>query len=506
MLLRKHLNNARVADVFALPDERVLNIRFENFNELGNRVLLVLSLELMGKHSNMIFYDDIQQNILGVAHAVNERMSQFRELTAGLPYAAPPHPEGKLPLSALTRQEVAKRLEPEKFADWPQILNQKIEGVGLLLAEDIAAQSPDALACARLLDDLYRGENLKPALSTDTKRFSLAPPPPPENWIAAASVLEMTRDYFTQQLVTQRLNTIRQSLKNALSARQKKLNKQLQELKPVSEADIHALQHCGDLILTAHTSGLLPAKPHSGIAEVPDFDNSQPPKKLDVDPALDWPGNAQLYYRRAKKARARQAAYETQREQFEHQQDYLSQLQSMILNADTLPDLLALSDELVAEGLLKSTAVLGGDAKDKKFAGLSSFVSTDGFTIHVGKTGTANANIVGKIAKPDDLWLHIQDMPGSHVLIKTDKKSIPNQTLLEAATLAVYYSSARDSKNVPVLYTQARHVRKIPESYPGHVTYKQEQAVFITADPALIASLQPLKPNHAQREEESHPV
>lgn len=95
MLLRKHLQGASLQAVRTLPGERVLDLVFENYNELGNKVRLVLSLELMGKHSNMIFYDEVQESILAVAHGVSESMSSHRELAAGLPYAPPPRPAGK---------------------------------------------------------------------------------------------------------------------------------------------------------------------------------------------------------------------------------------------------------------------------------------------------------------------------------------------------------------------------------------------------------------------------
>ena len=212
------LRNAKILSVTAHENERVIDFRFENFNELGNRVILVLSLELMGKHSNMFFYDDIQQVILGVAHSVSEQMSQHRELTAGLPYAPPPKPAGKIPLSSLTRQEFVARLAVVSKDQWPDVLNQWLTGWGKLILSDAVSQADSAESLYTLLSRLKEGENLKPSLSQDGKRFSLLQPD--DGWQALDAVSETVRRYFMNQLVEKRLGSFRQRLSSAITAQQ----------------------------------------------------------------------------------------------------------------------------------------------------------------------------------------------------------------------------------------------------------------------------------------------
>jgi predicted ribosome quality control (RQC) complex YloA/Tae2 family protein len=96
---------------------------------------------------------------------------------------------------------------------------------------------------------------------------------------------------------------------------------------------------------------------------------------------------------------------------------------------------------------------------------------------------------VGKLSRPNDIWLHVHLMPGSHVLIKAAEQEINSVTLEEAAMLSAYYSVARQSVNVPVIYTQSRYVKKIPQSYPGHVNYREEKTIFITPDVSILEKL-----------------
>ena len=355
-----------------------------------------------------------------------------------------------------------------------------------------------------MLNSLEKGRGLQPVLSANGERYSLLAKP---EWRLCDSVLAMTRQYYLAQLNEKRLGRFRQRLSAAVATHQKKLKKQLEELKPVTEEDIEYLQHCGDLILTAHANGMLPSKPESGRSSIPHLATSKE-NYLEIDPHLSWPQNAQIYYKRAKKARAKQKTCDAMRQQVTSKARYYEELQSMIIQADSLEDLTTLEEELIAEGLAKPTVSMKGSGKreKQKMAGIATFISSAEQNIYVGKTGQGNAQLVSRIAKPDDWWLHIQEMPGSHVLVKVKhaaKGPLDPQTLLEAANLAVYYSSARASKNVPVIYTQAKHVRKIPDSWPGHVTYKQEQAVFITVDIGLIEHLSESSQAQGESEQDS---
>jgi predicted ribosome quality control (RQC) complex YloA/Tae2 family protein len=491
MLLRKHLNGANLVTIRTLPAERVLDLVFENFNELGNRVRLVLSIELMGKHSNMMLYDEVQGLILAVAHGVSEQMSSHRELAPGLPYAPPPRPAGKRMLSELTTDDFLtlwqQKPKEESAIAW---LNRHLAGFGQRMLEDVLNRYPAPRDAYQALVGLENGEHLRPAIHIGQDRFTLTPPEADSGWKAYASVNALVSDYFLGHLRDVRLKRKRQQLTQLLTQQEKKLQRRERELIPVAESEIEALQNTGDRLLAGLSTGELPAAGPANQGKVTlTYYETGEPWEIEIDPSCGWVENAQIYYRQAKKAKARRDAWQQMSAQLAAEQDYLRELRQMIAQAESMKELDALEAELAAAGFgrQKESGEVSGKKREPEITGVMNLRSSEGLEILVGKSGQGNEAIVGKLSRPEDLWLHVHQMPGSHVLVRCGRgEAVPDQTLLEAATLAVYYSSARDSLNVPVIYTQAKFVRKIPGSYPGHVNYRQEQTVFITPDRSLL--------------------
>lgn len=495
MLLRKHLNGASLQAVRTLPGERVLDLIFENFNELGNRVRLVLSLELMGKHSNMIFYDEVQGTILAVAHGVSEIMSSHRELAAGLPYAPPPKPAGKRLLSQITGEEFVELWQQKPPSDtMSHFLNANLAGFGQKMLEDVLTQTQEPKAVYQQLNRLESGEELHPALSKDGQRFTLAEPAQAEQWQPFDNVNGMVSGYFIGHLRDTRMKRRAQQLTLLLEQQEKKLKRREKELVPISDSEIEALQATGDRLLAAFSAREVPESVPAGKGSitVTRYEDGEP-WVIEIDPTCNWIENAQIYYRRAKKAKARKDAYQQMADSINAEKSYLSDLNVLVSQAETLAELDTIETDMAEAGYAKKSGKASSTGSGKKKAddlrGVMSLRSSDGLEILLGKSGQGNDAIVGKLSRSDDVWLHVHLMPGSHVLVRSSKEEIPDQTLLEAATLAAYYSSARNSLNVPVIYTQSKHVRKIPQSYPGHVNYKQEKTVFITPDPKLLESL-----------------
>jgi predicted ribosome quality control (RQC) complex YloA/Tae2 family protein len=548
MLLRKHLNGANLTAVRTLPGERVLDLVFENFNELGNRVRLVLSLELMGKHSNMIFYDDVQGVILAVAHGVSESMSSYRELAAGLSYAPPPRPAGKQLLSEMTRQEFSAlwaQKPPEETG--AVYLNRHLAGLGQRIVEAAIAETgatTQAEAIYHVLTQLETGQSARPVISRDGETFALLPlreegessrlsAAQPDLWKPCETVNALVEAYFIGHLRESRMRRRQEQLGAILEQQLKKLHRREKELSPVAEGEIETLQATGDRILAAYSAGEVPREgpPRGGEAHQADHGRvslthyeTGEPWLIDIDPSVDWVENAQIYYRRAKKAKARQETYSQMVDRLHEERDYLESLKQLTANADTLAELDAIESDMgeaafgkagefgktggfgpkagesAAKGKIRTSKGARknegrkaekktGSPQAKAFAGVMALRSSDGLEILLGKSAQGNDSIVGKLSRSDDIWLHVHQMPGSHVLVRAGKEAVPDQTLLEAATLAAHYSSARHSVNIPVIYTQSKFVRKIPQSYPGHVNYRQEKTVFITPDNVLLARL-----------------
>lgn len=516
MLLRKHLMGAVVLNICSLPGERVIHWVFENFNELGNKVRFILALELMGKQSNMILVDDVQGIMLGAAHLVTADMSRYREVASGLPYVPPPKPAEKTPFSQVPVQEFLNGLESHWKQGKPAVtawLTRRLWGMNDRLSGEITVQCNTPAEIYRLMTALEGGENLHPAISADWKRYTLSPPIPRQegifspgvemtsgsaNWIPQDDVVPMVRCYALHHLRENRLGTLRQSLLSAVQTPFHKLEQRIQELSQHEEEDIDLFQRAGDAVFTAISMGERPGETRVGSHTAMIYDwVTENMLALQVDPVLTWRENALRFYQKAKKARNRKNLYEQQIRQIQERMTYLLELRQLVSQAETLADLLTLREDLAQAGLCKS-ASLRPDKKEKEgaaMAGIYQTRSSDGFPVWVGKSSQGNALLVGKWAKGEDIWLHVHQMPGSHVLIKTGKQPCSDQALLDAANLAVYYSAARDGNHVPVLYTEAKYVRKIPDSYPGHVTYKQEKTVFITVQEDLIDRLlHPVQP------------
>lgn len=527
MGLRKHLNGASFLTARTLPGERALDLVFENYNELGQRVRLVLSLELMGKHSNMILYDEAHGHMLAVAHGVSESMSRHRELAAGLPYAPPPFPSGKRVLSTLSEAEFTALWRRRPVGEPPATyLNRTLAGWGQgILKESLRiVLGPEAEAGAavfehdgnRLYHTLLRleaGEALTPVVSANGERFMLLVPGVSsdlEGWRSCESVNALVADYFTRHLRAMRLRRRREQLLMLLDRRWERLQRREQELRPAGEDDaeeIALLQATGDRLLAAYGAGEVPREGPGGLREVrlTRYDSGEP-WMIAIDPAVGWVENAQMYYRCAKKAKARQALQRNMAEPLRDALTFIENLRQLAVQADTLVELEAIAADLEGSGLAlpgegrsreeqerppkrngcpspARRGVGGRREEDALPAGVVQFRSSDGLELLLGKSAQGNDAIVGRLSRADDVWLHVHQMPGSHVLIRAGKAPVPAQTLEEAARLAAYYSAARHSVNVPVIYTSIRYVRKIPHSYPGHVTYREEKTVFVTPAP-----------------------
>lgn len=486
MVLRKHLTGARIQRIQTLPNERVLNITMENYNELGQQVYLTLAIELMGKQSNLILYDNELKLILGCAHGVSEQMSRKREISVGYPYVPPPRPMNP-PLQFANRCDVTDHIEAalSQRQDPAEQLIQHYSGVGKATLKEVFDYAPDPDKAYEILQELFQGIHLFPALQQDFSRYSLLPVHQEDpQWIPMSSINGMIQAFYVKQLQEKRLGRLQQQLRQIVKAQEKKIIKRRQELEKTDLEAIEGLKKAGDLLMIASSQNLPVSS--NGI-ELMDYDTEQT-KQIEIDPALSLLENAQLYYRRYKKAQARQNKANEDLAQLQSGMGFITEINAAIDRATTWEEIQSIREDLEAQGWAKPLDK-GRKSQKPVISKPLSFMSSDGFTVLVGKNSLQNDQLVGKLAYPDDLWLHAHLIPGSHVLVKSKKQAIPDSTLLQAAILAAYYSQARHSVNVPVVYTKARYVRKIPNSYPGHVTYTDEKAINVTPDESMVATL-----------------
>jgi predicted ribosome quality control (RQC) complex YloA/Tae2 family protein len=493
LLLRKHLMGARVIDTTTVPGERIWTWRFSQINELGQPVEWHLVLELMGKHSNMLLLQPDTQEVIALAHSVSDTMSTLRPLRPGCTYTLPPRPD-KPTLWAVTPAQLADWLAEPPYAP---ALRQHVMGCSQYLWETILPDdNPPQQAVDKVLACL-QPSGLLPSLHVTGKGFSLAPNPS-DNWQAYPSVTTMVRAFFEPQLLVHTLQRHQHRLRQTLTARLNKLTHHIERLNAQAHSEVDYQALADSLMAQLYT---LPAQPNAQQqVKLPGPNNVEawvtlPLKPTAWPPHQPWMQGIQQLYALAKKQKTQEHIAQERAQQYHSQQEQLENWLCWVNNATDIDSLDALDGEINPVVAPKNRHVKASSLKSSKRKKTSHPVVSkpllhrwqlsDEVELVMGKTQVANAYLLSQLAKPKDWWFHARQMAGGHVLVRcnTPQEGLSNTVIAQAAGLAAFYSQGQQSGRVPVVYTQCRHVRAIPNSYPGHVTYKQEAEVFV--EPAL---------------------
>lgn len=495
MLLRKHLAGARLLTVEQAGLERIISFVFRSYDDFGNETRKKLVCELMGKHSNIILTTlaaNGETVILGGMKAVNETMSRYRIVLPGEPYFLPPAQE-KLNLFTLREEGLALALA-ETTAEMPEkMLVSTVMGLGLDLAREMIWRAskgetvhlleiirPLTVELCKLAETIKKG-SFEPCIVRLAGQKTFFSPLrlkqfPGNQQEAFNSVNECLDAFYLEIIRLQKENELRRRLELAVSAAmakaQKKLRLQQEELHQMEGADRYRIW--GEL-LTASLHML-----QNGMLEanVPDYYNSVHRKtKIPLNPAFSPQENAQRYFKKYRKLRDGEKVLRERLEETNQEIHYLDSLQIALEHAD-LADLHEIREEMEAGGLIRLKQTRKRTPETP--SGPLHFVSADGIDIYVGKNNRQNDQLTLRAASPGDTWLHVKDIPGSHVLVKSSTP--PAATLLEAARLAARYSKAAASANVPVDYTLAKHVRKPKRAKPGMVIYDHHRTLYVTPD------------------------
>jgi len=486
MLLRKHLVGARVERVESVPDERVLKIKLENYNEMGQHVHFVLVLELSGRLNNLILLDG-DKTILGCMQIVVDEDNPKRIIKTGSLYRLPDPPPGRSGIrfeNANVIRESLQRASLQALDPVDTILEQ-FYGIGRAVLGQIFTGRDSSVAVQRL-EEVLQGIHLCPGLRKDGQAWSLVIPSAEDkdNWVEKPSLNAMIADYYSMHLSTLTVEKAKRQMMRILKREKEKLKKQQKALLAVQPEKTDALKKTGDLLMQAASQS---EKPGACSVTVMDYELGQE-VVLAVDPAVSIRENARRSYKRYKKAVGQAARFNDEKEAYAQKEQFLEDLTQMVARIDTVQEADIVTQDFISQGWLKSLETGKSTGKTKKEA-VMSIQSSDGFLVLIGRSSLQNELIVGKRSRGEDVWVHAWGMPGSHVLIKAEKQDIPDQTLYEAALLAAWFSAGRNSVNVPVIYTKAQYVRKIPGSYPGHVTYSRESELRVTPQPADIERL-----------------
>ncbi|MBB6735885.1 Rqc2 family fibronectin-binding protein [Cohnella zeiphila] len=496
MLLRKHCEGGIIERIEQDGMERVVLLDVRHRDELGDLSVKRLTLEVMGRHSNLILLDPATGTILDSIRHVTPAISSYRVVMPGTAYVPPP-PQGKQnPLSATAESFAAALNETEDLS--PRGLAQAIVGAysglsPLIAAEIVHRAGGEADSLWSVFGPLMRRfaeHRYEPSITESDKgktSFSAVRLTHLTGESADfASMNDCLDSYYADKaerdLVRQRTADLTRLLQNETAKNAKKLEKLQETLQEAEEAD--RLRKLGEL-LTAH---LHQFQRGDASVEVTDYyEEEQPLVTIPLDPLLTPTENAQRYFRKYTKLKNSRAVVAEQMAFAEEEIRYLDSVLQGLQSASPA-DIEEIREELTEQGYIRERGLRKGAKKKKNDRpALLCYTSSEGVSIYVGKNNKQNDYVTNRLGQSSDTWLHTKDIPGSHVLIRgTD---YGEETLREAAMLAAYYSKAKESSGVPVDYTRIRLVRKPNGAKPGFVIYEGQKTLYVTPDEAAIRGL-----------------
>lgn len=489
MLLRKYLEGAIIEKIEQQQLDRIIKIEVKGKNEIGDISYKQLIIEIMGRHSNIILVDKERQVIHDSIKHVSSHVNRYRTILPGQSYILPPQQDKVDPFS-MDEEDILKEIDFNSGKIDQQLVN-RFMGVSPLFAKEVLFlaglpyRTTISKTFLRLIHKLKNNE-IQPSLIKGEQKevFYFFPLKHLKGEIISFSSLSEMLDHYyygraERERVKQIAFEIEKFIKNEKEKNEKKLEKLKETLKDAENSQKYQLY--GEL-LTAHMHLI-----NKGMTEITVenyYDGSS--VTIPLDPKKTPAENAQQYFTKYQKAKNAQKVVKEQMEQTEAEIKYFDLLLQQIQLASP-KDIEEIKEELMEQGILKAKHALKKQKNKKEYPKLEEYISSDGTTILVGKNNKQNEYLTMKLAKKEEIWLHAKDIPGSHVVIKHQQPS--EQTIIEAAMLAAYFSKARNSSSVPVDYTKIKYVRKPPGKKPGFVIYDHQKTIFVTPSVELVTKM-----------------
>ena len=466
MLLRKHIQNGRIVKIDQPGLERVVRFEIEHLDEMGDLRRKTLAMELMGKHSNIIFYDEENKILDSIKH-ISGLVSSVREVLPGRTYFIPQteHKKDAL-IDSVNKENFLTDLKETSVAVYKGIYS-RYTGVSPIVAQEICyragvdADLPTSVLDPAMEERLYQAFAsyidavklgiFEPAVYYDNGEpveFGVLPFTLYEEKEKKVydSISELLWSYYSEKSavtrIQQKSTDLRKIVTTALERNVKKYDLQVKQLADTEKREKYKVY--GELL---HTYGYQ-IEAGAKKATVPNYYTGKE-IEIPLDDQLTPMENAKKYFDRYGKLKR---TYE------------------------------ALT-EYVQSGYIRHK---GNKKKEKIVSRPLHFISSDGFDMYVGKNNFQNEEITFQMAQGGDWWFHAKGMPGSHVIVKTNGKELPDRTFEEAGRLAAHYSSAKGQNSIEVDYVQRKHVKKPGGSKPGFVVYYTNYSMVIDPDISAI--------------------
>ncbi|MFJ7976336.1 NFACT family protein [Peribacillus sp. NPDC096379] len=491
MLLRKHLEGYTIENIYQEGLDRMLMIEVKGRNELGDLSQKLLIVEIMGRHSNIILVDKEKNTILDSIKHVSYAVNSHRAILPGQTYIAPPAQEKMNPFTA-TEDDVLKAIDFNAGKVDKQIV-ARFAGVSPLFAKEVIhtaglvnrATLPTAFLS--LIKKLANREYSPSIVNSDEKEsfYMIELQHIQGEGRSFATLSEMLDRYYfgkaKRDRVKQQGNDLERFISNELEKNKKKIGKLERTLQESERGEEYQL--FGELL----TANLYQMKRGMKEIEVINYyEEDGQTVTINLNPQKTPAENAQKYFSKYQKAKNAVVFVQEQIEKAEAEVAYFDRLHQQLQSASP-KDIDEIREELQEEGYIKKKQKKGMKKPANAKPVLEQYYSNDGTQIFVGKNNKQNEYLTNKFARRDEIWLHTKDIPGSHVIIRSEDPS--SETIKEAAGLAAYFSKAQTSSSVPVDFTKVRHVKKPNGSKPGFVIYDNQQTVYVTPSPDQVINM-----------------
>ena len=498
MLLRKHIGSARITDITQPGMERVVQFHLEHLNELGDVCHKILIMELMGKHSNLIFCDDKGMILDSIKH-VSSNMSSVREVLPGREYFIP-KTQDKLDPLTITEEEFIADICPKPLPAAKAIYSS-LTGISPVMAQEVcfrasidgndsmqslneAARTHLYHTFARIMDQvkegsftpniIFRGDEPVEYGVLDFQQYG-----PEYHSVSFDSVSQMLETYYaSRDLITrirQKSADLRRIVQTALERNRKKLMLQQKQMKDTEKKDKYKIY--GELI---NTYGYGLEEGVKSFKALNYYTNEE--ITIPLDPQLTPQENSKKYFDRYQKLKRTQEALEEQIKETTEEIQHLESISNALDIAREESDLSQIKEELTEFGYIKKHYISKKGAKMQTKSKPFHYISSDGYDIYVGKNNYQNDELTFKFASGNDWWFHAKKMPGSHVVVKTKDGTLPDRTFEEAGSLAAYYSQGRTAPKVEIDYLQKKNVKKPAGAKPGFVVYYTNYSLMAVPD------------------------
>ena len=496
MLLRKYIGTAKITDIFQMGLERILCFKLEHLNELGDLSHKCMYVEIMGKHSNIIFTDE-NNKIIDSIKRISANMSSLREVLPGREYFLP----DELKKKDLLNTELEEFVEILKSKEYPlsKSIYINFAGISPLIAEEIvlraslSSQAPSTSlseleythlfhTIKNLLDDIssynfspnivYRKEEAIEFSSV--KLYSYESDEYKNTYYD--SISKMLYDFYSSResfvLNRQKSSDLRRIVNTALERASKKYDLQEKQLQDADKKDIYRIY--GDLLNTYGYS----LKGGESSFTTENFYDENKEITIPLDKNKTAKENAKKYYDKYAKLSRTTKALSEEILNTKNDIEHLLSIQTALEVSSDDESLSQIRQELVDFGYIKKHS----SVKQKKSTSHPyHYISTDGYDIYVGKNNYQNEELTFKVATGNDWWFHAKGIPGSHVILKSNnEEELPDRVYEEAAALAAFYSKAKDSEKVEVDYIQKKNIKKVAGAAPGFVIYHSNWSMIAT--------------------------